>query len=188
MSVGAYIRERFFESRPLRLGPDKRGIESVKRVWEALIVPEKDRRSAGQSPGRRSRCEIERFFGGGSCKEFGSVQLKGLILCEKHALEVKLEEQIACWRGMLFHVDLWSREAVRQGRSDVVRLLEGQRARATSASQRACADLDRARSSGSGVPTENGAPTENRESPTGHPLRALRAKGVRPLSRGRRRR
>jgi hypothetical protein len=34
----------------------------------------------------------------------------GLLLCERHGLEVKLEGQISCWGEMLFHIDLWSRE------------------------------------------------------------------------------
>jgi hypothetical protein len=29
----------------------------------------------------------------------------GLLLCERHALEVKLEGQISCWGEMLFHID-----------------------------------------------------------------------------------
>jgi hypothetical protein len=43
---------------------------------------------------------------------------------------------------MLFHIDLWSREASRCKREDVVGLLEDQRIEATSARQKAYADLD----------------------------------------------
>ena len=66
----------------------------------------------------------------------------GLLLCERHALEAKLEEQISCWGEMLFHTDLWSKEARRRKRPDVAGLLEDQRARATSAKRRAYEDLD----------------------------------------------
>ena len=51
--------------------------------------------------------------------------MDGLVLCERHALEAKLEGQIECWNEMLFHIDLWSREARRRERPDVVGLLAG---------------------------------------------------------------
>jgi hypothetical protein len=51
------------------------------------------------------------LFGGAPCAKAGKVGLDGLLLCERHALEVKLEGQISCWNEMLFHIDLWSREA-----------------------------------------------------------------------------
>jgi hypothetical protein len=121
-----------------------------------------------------SRCESNHFFSATSCAEPGKVDLDGLVLCEKHALEIKLEEQIACWRGMLFHIDLWSREATRRERADVVHLLEVQRAEAAWAIERACADLDRGRSE---------IPGKNREALTDRFRRATRA---RLLSRGHR--
>ena len=68
-----------------------------------------------------------------SCREPGEAYVDGLILCKGHALEAKLEGQISCWDEMLFHVDLWSREASRRERPNVVRLLEDQRVEATSA-------------------------------------------------------
>ena len=135
---------------------------------------------------KRSRCEIEHFFSGTLCAQAGKVDLEGLVFCEQHALEVKLEEQIACWRGMLFHIDLWSREATRRERADVVRLLEVQRAEAAWAIERACADLDRGRSE---IP--RGEPGENREALTREALtrealtgRFRRAKRARLLSLG----
>lgn len=77
-----------------------------------------------------------------SCREPGEECVDGLILCKGHALEAKLEGQISCWDEMLFHVDLWSREASRRENPNVVRLLEDQRVEATSAMQRARVDLD----------------------------------------------
>jgi hypothetical protein len=100
----------------------------------------------------------------------------GLLLCERHALEVKLEGQIECWGEMLFHIDLWSREASRRQREDVVELLEVQRAEATSARQKAYADLDVLRSE---------RPWERRtEPPTRGSLLLLPPGGARPLARG----
>src|SRR5215208_656947 len=65
-----------------------------------------------------------------------------LVLCERHALEVKLEGQIEWWGEMLFHIELWSKEARRRERPDVVGLLEDQRIEATSARQRAYEECD----------------------------------------------
>ena len=141
-------------------------------------MPEK-KHSEWRVAERRPRCEIGHLFGGTSCTQPGETSLKGLFLCKPHALEVKLEEQIACWSGILFHVDLWSREADRRGRGKVVRLLEVQRAEAALAVERACARLDRARSNGSRVPEENRYPAT---------ARFLRAKGARLRSPGLRRR
>src|SRR4051794_38461949 len=94
----------------------------------------------------RSSCEVGHLFGGASCVEATKEEVDGLVLCERHALEAKLEGQIECWGGMLFHIDLWSRESRRREREDVVGLLEVQRAEAMSARQRARTDLDRLRS------------------------------------------
>src|SRR5215218_2808160 len=94
----------------------------------------------------RSLCQINHLFDGVSCVEAAEEKVDSLLLCERHALEVKLEGQISCWGEMLFHIDLWSREASRREREDVVELLEVQRAQATSARQKAYADLDVLRS------------------------------------------
>jgi hypothetical protein len=90
--------------------------------------------------------------------EAAKEKVDGLLLCERHALEAKLEGQIACWGEMLFHIDLWSREAARRDRVDVVRLLEVQRGQATSARHRAHEDLE--------VLRKSEMPWERRESPT----------------------
>jgi hypothetical protein len=95
---------------------------------------------------KRSPCQINHLFGGAPCPKAGKENVDGLVLCERHALEVKLEGQIECWGGMLFHIELWSREARRREREDVVGLLEVQRAEAISARQRARTDLDVLRS------------------------------------------
>jgi hypothetical protein len=66
------------------------------------------------------------LFDGASCVEAAKEKVDGVVLCERHALEVKLEGQIECWGEMLFHIDLWSREARRRERPDVVELLQDQ--------------------------------------------------------------
>jgi hypothetical protein len=106
----------------------------------------KPQRHSQEKGSRGSRCEINHLFGGVPCPKAAKEKVDSLLLCERHALEVKLEGQIECWGGMLFHIDLWSREARRREREDVVGLLEVQRAEAMSARQRARTDLDRLRS------------------------------------------
>src|SRR5215211_8451077 len=87
-------------------------------------------------------CEINHLFGGSPCTKAAKEKVDGLVLCERHALEAKLEGQVECWGGMLFHIELWSREAALREREDVVGLLEVQRVEAVSARHRAYADLD----------------------------------------------
>src|SRR5215208_67746 len=96
----------------------------------------------GDASERRYSCEVYHLLGGTPCAKAAKEEVDGLVFCERHALEAKLEGQISCWGEMLFHIDLWSREAARRGREDVVGLLEVQRAEATSARQRARTDLD----------------------------------------------
>jgi hypothetical protein len=140
----------------------------------------RENKAQGHSSERRSPCEINHLFGGASCVEGAKEKVDGLLLCERHALEVKLEGQIECWGEMLFHIDLWSREARRRQREDVVGLLEDQRIEATSARQMAYADLDVLRSE---------RPWERRTEPppTRGSLLLLPPKAARPLARGLRR-
>jgi hypothetical protein len=109
---------------------------------EALLM--RVNKEAGREAQERSRCQIGHVPGKApsSCAESPKEMVDGLVLCERHALETKLEGQIECWGEMLFHIDLWSREARRRQRPDVVGLLEDQRTQAISASHRACEDLD----------------------------------------------
>src|ERR671911_1229853 len=134
---------RFFESPLFGLGPTKRGIPGAVGK-EAILM--RENKAQGHPSERRSPCEINHLFGGASCLEAAKEKVDGLLLCERHALEVKLEGQIECWGGMLFHIDLWSREARRRDRPDVVELLQDQRAQGKSAIERAYEDLDEVRS------------------------------------------
>src|SRR5215203_2233023 len=130
----------FFWARPRKTGDT--GCSG--HTEEALIM--RENKAQRYSSENRSRCEINHLFGGAPCPKAAKEKVDGLLLCERHALEAKLEGQIECWGGMLFHIELWSREARRREREDVVGLLEDQRAEATSARQLARTDLDRLRS------------------------------------------
>jgi hypothetical protein len=130
----------------------------------------------------RSPCQINHLFGGASCPEGAKEKVDGLLLCERHALEAKLEGQISCWGEMLFHIELWSRVAARRDREDVVELLEMQRVEANSARHRAYSDLD--------VLRKSETPLERREPPTkrrGSILLLPPPRASRPHARGLRR-
>jgi hypothetical protein len=143
--------------------------------------------SQRHSSQERSLCEINHLFGGAPCPKAGKEKVDSLLLCERHALEVKLEGQIECWGGMLFHIDLWSREARRRERVDVVGLLEVQRAEAMSARQLARTDLDRLRSRDTSLGawgTLGSAEVGLRRGPLKRDPPPLPPRGARPLARG----
>jgi hypothetical protein len=93
-------------------------------------------------------CEVVWTLKGGYCEERGEVRLDGLLLCERHASRLRLEEQVACWRAIRLHIELWSRAARSRGREDVVRLLEVERERAVAALGRARKELERTEGEG----------------------------------------
>ena len=99
----------------------------------------------GPEAREHSRCQIGHSPGkslSSSCAEAAKEKVDGLLLCERHALEAKLEGQISCWGEMLFHIDLWSGEASRRNRPRIVELFDVERAKATAARGRAYDDLD----------------------------------------------
>ena len=162
----------------LRARPHKTGDTGCSGQREKAILM-RENKAPRHSSENRSPCQINHLFGGASCVEAAKEKVDGLLLCERHALEVKLEGQISCWGELLFHIDLWSREASRRQREDVVGLLEDQRIEATSARQKAYADLDVLRSE---------RPWERRtEPPTRGSLLLLPPGGARQLARGLRR-
>ena len=141
----------------------------------------REHKAQGHTSENQSPCEINHLFDGASCVEAAEEEVDGLLLCERHALEVKLEGQIECWDEMLFHIDLWSREAARRDREGIVELLEVERVEATSARHRAYTDLDVLRRE---------KPWEHREEPPTRrrgSILLLPPKAAPPLSRGLRR-
>jgi hypothetical protein len=95
------------------------------------------------------RCEASKTLKGGSCENPGTQRtIDGLLLCEQHARQFGLEERIACWEAILLHIELWSKAAHRQGREDVVRLLQLERAEVAAALNRLHEDLEKAENKG----------------------------------------
>ena len=78
-------------------------------------------------------CEFERTLKGEYCGKRGRLRLDGLLLCETHARELRLEERVAYCRAILAHIELWSREARTRGREDIVDLLGIERTKASAA-------------------------------------------------------
>jgi hypothetical protein len=151
---------------------------------EALLMRDNEERRNAQE---LFYCQIAHLQGKSASSCSGSAhkeEVDGLLLCERHALEAKLEGQIECWGGMLFHIDLWSREASRQDREDVVGLLEVQRMEAISARQRARTDLDRLRSTDTSLATLG---TLDSAEVLKRGRASLPPRGARPLFRGLRR-
>src|SRR5215207_4547325 len=57
-------------------------------------------------------CEFERTLKGEYCGKRGQLRLDGLLLCETHARELRLEERVAYCRAILAHIELWSEKRV----------------------------------------------------------------------------
>ena len=89
----------------------------------------------------KSRCQFERTLNGDYCGEESAVNLYGVRLCRHHTARLRLEERVTYWRAMLAHVELWSGEARSRGRREVVRLLELERTRVSTALGRASEEL-----------------------------------------------
>src|SRR5918998_5418080 len=81
-------------------------------------------------------CEFERALKGEYCGQRGQLRLDGLLLCETHARQLRLEERVAYWIAILAHIELWSRAARSRGREDIVDLLGIERSRASAALER----------------------------------------------------
>ena len=93
---------------------------------------------------RQLRCELSETLKGGYCENPGTQSTKHGLLCEKHAKQLGLEEQVACWEAILLHIELWTKVAHRRAREDVVRLLNLERVEVVAALERVYEDLRQA--------------------------------------------
>jgi hypothetical protein len=93
---------------------------------------------------QQPHCEASHTFRGEYCENLGTQRTMDglLLLCEQHARQFGLEEQIACWEAILLHIELWSKIARRWGKEDIVHLLQLERAKAATAHKRAYKDLE----------------------------------------------
>ena len=98
------------------------------------------------------RCEASKTLKGGSssfsCENPGTQRTIDGLLCEQHARLFGLEERIACWEAILLHIELWSKAAHRQGREDVVLLLQLERAEVAAALNRLHEEQEKAENKG----------------------------------------
>jgi hypothetical protein len=144
--VDASSSRLFQGSTPQTTGDSECGVGKEEALLRSV------HKEVGPQPRDYSRCQIAHSPANSPspspsssswwCAEAAKEEVDGLLLCERHALEAKLESQIECWEEMLFHIELWSREASRQDRMRIVELLDVERAKAKAAMQRACQDLD----------------------------------------------
>jgi hypothetical protein len=109
---------------------------------------DKKKTASDRHANEQSHCEVSNTLKGGYCENLGTQRTMNVLLCEKHAKQFELEERVACWEAILLHVELWSREARRRGREDVVRLLKLERAEAAAALERAHEDLNQVENEG----------------------------------------
>jgi hypothetical protein len=91
---------------------------------------------------QQPHCEASHTLKGGYCENPATQSTKEGLLCEKHARQLGLEEQIACWEAILLHIELWSKIARRWGKEDIVHLLQLERAKAATAHKRAYKDFE----------------------------------------------
>jgi hypothetical protein len=90
----------------------------------------------------QTRCKGSETLKGGYCENPATQSTKHGLLCEKHARQLGLEEQVACWEAILLHIELWSKIARRWGKEDIVHLLQLERAEAAGALARAYENLE----------------------------------------------
>jgi hypothetical protein len=105
-------------------------------------------RISTQHPKWQLRCEFEATLKGEHCGQIGEVSLDGLLLCERHARQLRLEERVAYWSAILAHIDLWLGYACTRRREDIVGLLGSERTRASAALGRVLEDLERGEGDG----------------------------------------
>jgi hypothetical protein len=101
-----------------------------------------------QGDQRKYWCMFERTLKGEYCGQRGHVSLDGLLLCESHARQLRLEERVAYFRAILAHIELWSREARTRGREDIVDLLGIERRRGSVALGSVIEELERGEGDG----------------------------------------
>lgn len=80
----------------------------------------------------RSRCAVSDTLEGGPCRDLGVVEFLGELLCERHArqFERKTGEPKAVWEVVLFHTDVWLKDAYKRGSKEDVQRLQIARAKA----------------------------------------------------------
>jgi len=154
----------------------------VRWAKEALLMSvNKEEGPEARERSRRQIAHLPPKSPASACAEAAKEEVDGLLLCERHALEAKLEGQIECWGEMLLHIELWSREGSRQNRTQIVELLDVERAKAKAAMERAYEDLDALRRSEAfGEEVASGGGGSFRRAP----LLLLPPRDARPPSRG----
>ena len=76
-------------------------------------------------------CEVsETLQGGGYCERSGQVGFKGLLLCERHARQLKAQDRTHLLEGIVSSLELCSRSIPLRKNKDLSMVVQSQRAQA----------------------------------------------------------
>src|SRR5215210_6957474 len=76
-------------------------------------------------------CEVSETLQGGYCERSGQVGFEGLLLCERHARQLKAQDRTNLLEGIVSSLELCSRSIPLRKNKDFSILLRVQRAQAT---------------------------------------------------------
>jgi hypothetical protein len=88
-------------------------------------------------------CEVSETLQGGYCERSGQVGFKGLLLCERHARQLKAQDRTGLLEGIVSSLELCSRSIPLRKNKDLSILLRAHRAQATRELAHALEDLRR---------------------------------------------
>lgn len=90
-------------------------------------------------------CQFDRTLKGKPCGLPGEVSFGDLLLCERHARQLKAQERAILWRGIASSLEVCLRNVNLWRDTDLVRRLQAERARATAELELAQEELQRIR-------------------------------------------
>lgn len=90
-------------------------------------------------------CQFEQTLKGEPCEHPEEVSFGGLLLCERHAWQLKAQERTVLWRGIASSLEVCLRNVNLWRDADLVRRLQAEQARATAEFELAQEELQRIR-------------------------------------------
>ena len=74
-----------------------------------MLVPDDDKDEDRPTIAYYPRCEVDETLRGGYCELSGEVGLKGLLVCERHARQIEVQDRIDLLEGIVACLGLCSR-------------------------------------------------------------------------------
>ncbi len=90
-------------------------------------------------------CQFEQILKGEPCELPGEVSFGDLLLCERHARQLKAQERTVLWRGIASSLEVCLRNVNLWRDADLLRRLQAEQARATAEFELAQEELRRIR-------------------------------------------